>query len=148
MDLSDLQLVHYCYDEVHVAVNEAFDYVQPTEQTGPYHTPAADSLTVKVSVGEPSDLEEEAPPFFIVDVALAYDEEAFPYQFAISASGIFQCDNGFAECEDAYQHQLVVNAASLLYSAMREHLLSLTARQRFGPIMLPSLDLRTLSPID
>lgn len=148
MDLSELQLVHYCFNEVRVAANKAFDDEQLSGQSGPYHTPAADGLTVKVSVGEPSDPDEDTPPFFTVDMALAYDEACFPYQFKISASGIFECETNFTDCEQRHQYQLVVNAASLLYSALREHLLTLTTRQRFGPVMLPSLDLRTLSPRD
>ena len=41
---------------------------------------------------------------------------------------------------------VAINGASILYGAMREHLLTLSARHRHGPVLLPCLDFRGLAP--
>ena len=44
------------------------------------------------------------------------------------------------------RHRLVINAASILYSSVRDQLLTLSARHKYGPMMLPSLDFRSIAP--
>lgn len=36
--------------------------------------------------------------------------------------------------------------ASMLYSAVRNQLLTLSARHKYGPMMLPSVDFRPITP--
>ena len=47
---------------------------------------------------------------------------------------------------DERRRLVAINGASILYGAMREHLLTLSARHRHGPVLLPCLDFRGLAP--
>ena len=60
----------------------------------------------------------------------------FPYQIEMEMFGVFDA-NGFPE--EKRVPLVLVNGASLLYSAMREMLLSTTQRCLHGPVMLPSV---------
>lgn len=96
-------------------------------------------------LGERDALEEGADPFFVLTLGLEYEEPDFPYHFAIEMEGIFIPGEQENEGEEV-GHRLVVNAASILYSSVRDQLLTLSARHKYGPIMLPSLDFRAIAP--
>lgn len=49
------------------------------------------------------------------------------------------------EEDEQQRYRLVVNASSILYSSVRDQLLTLSARHKYDPIMLPSLDFRTIT---
>lgn len=63
-------------------------------------------------------------------------DSAFPYDIDISILGVFDANELPAEKRDVL---VLVNGASMLYSALREQLLTLTYRCIHGPVMLPSV---------
>ena len=71
-------------------------------------------------------------------------DSVFPYSFLIEAEGLFAIDHDGAL--DERRRLVAINGASILYGAMREHLLTLSARHRHGPVLLPCLDFRGLAP--
>ena len=62
----------------------------------------------------------------------------------LEAEGLFAIDHDGAL--DERRRLVAINGASILYGAMREHLLTLSARHRHGPVLLPCLDFRGLAP--
>lgn len=69
------------------------------------------------------------------------DRTSAPYDFGISIFGMFLC--GFPEDSSVeellkYKRLFYVNASSMLYSAVRDHLLTLTALGPYGPFVLPA----------
>lgn len=69
----------------------------------------------------------------------------FPYTFAIGADAIISFHGTGQEEVATIQDLSLVNGASMLYSALREVLMSISSRFPNGPIMLPSanfIDLR------
>lgn len=60
----------------------------------------------------------------------------FPYDIDIGAIGVFDVSGLPAEKQEVL---LLVNGSSMLYSALREALLTMTFRCTYGPVMLPSV---------
>ncbi|HRI56303.1 MAG TPA: hypothetical protein PK170_04315 [Anaerolineae bacterium] len=58
--------------------------------------------------------------------------------------GIFHIDH--AGPLDERKRLVVINGASMLFGAIREQLLSLSGRHKFGPFLLPSLNFANLTP--
>lgn len=66
----------------------------------------------------------------------------FPYDIDVSILGVFDANELPAEKRDVL---VLVNGASMLYSALREMLLTLTYRCIHGPVMLPSVHFAKLA---
>ena len=101
-------------------------------------------LTSKVILGEPEGVDD--PAEFVVTLALTChpgEAQQFPYRFELTMEGLFQI-NHEGDLEKRKQ-LVVVNGVSILYGAMREYLLTLTARHRHGPVLLPCRDFRGLA---
>lgn len=64
------------------------------------------------------------------------EAKTFPYQIETEMFGVFDA-SGFPE--EKRVPLVLVNGASMLYSAMREMLLATTQRCLHGPVMLPSV---------
>lgn len=145
MKLSFLQVQHYYYTKLLVEARPGID-VQKIE-FGPEPYPSTKDANVRTSVtlGEPSD--DADPRQFAVTLEINCDPKSdshFPYYFSVCIEGIFTID---LESDLEERKQIVVcNGASILYSAAREQLLSLTARHIFGPMLLPTASFKGLSP--
>lgn len=142
-----LQLKHYHFNAVALEARpEVAEF--PHLDAGELYPPLpADALDPEVSHAEPADIDD--PHEFVVKVKLEHsptESSGFPYRFLIEVEGLFVIDhNG----EIGERRRLVaVNGASILYGAMREHLLTLSARHRYGPILLPCLDFRGMARDD
>lgn len=61
----------------------------------------------------------------------------FPYDIEMEMMGVFDTNDLPSEKRDVL---LLVNGSSMLYSAMREMLLTITQRCMHGPVMLPSVN--------
>ncbi|MDY7219403.1 protein-export chaperone SecB [Denitrificimonas sp. JX-1] len=146
MKLSPLQLKHYHYSHLQL---ESVDSEQLMEKdaSSPYWVPAASKIKISITVGEPETREKQSQYVFIISLQLNFQDKDFPYKFVIALDGVFVCDD-LEEPSEKFQHELVVNATSLLYSSVREQLLTLSSRQKYGPLMLPSLDFRSLERAD
>ncbi len=142
MKLSPLQLKHYYYNHLQLeSINseQAFEQMQES----PYWVPIANKIQLSITVGEPESSEPEAEYVFVISAEFSYDEKDFPYKFRAALEGVFVCEK-LQEPVANFQQRLVVNATSMLYSAVREQLLTLSTRQKHGPLMLPTLDFRVL----
>lgn len=146
MKLSPLQLKHHHYSHVQLESIDS-EQVFEKEQASPYWVPVASKIQTSITVGEPEDGETLSEYVFIISLELSYHEKDFPYKFIVALDGIFACDD-MEEPLDIFQQQLVVNATSMLYSSAREQLLTLSSRQKYGPLMLPTLDFRSLQRVD
>lgn len=142
MKLSALQLKHYYYSHLQLESVDSEQLVGK-EPSSPYWVPSASKIQASITVGEPETQETPSQYVFVISLQLGYQEKNFPYKFIVALDGVFVCDD-LEELSDDFQHQLVVNASSMLYSTVREQLLTLSSRQKFGPLMLPSLDFRSL----
>lgn len=145
MKLASLQLKHYHFTRLLLEANDNADISDSVMREWPYREPEAGKLKTSIVLAEPDALEEGAEPFFLLTLGVEYDEADFPYHFAVKLDGIFVPDEQEDESESS-QHRLVVNGASMLYSSVRDQLLTLSARHKYGPMMLPSLDFRTIAP--
>lgn len=146
MKLSALQLKHYHYSHLQLESVDSEQLVGK-EQSSPYWIPSASKIQASITVGEPETQETPSQYAFVISLQLSYQEKNFPYKFIVALDGVFICDD-LEEPSDDFQHQLVVNASSMLYSTVREQLLTLSSRQKYGPLMLPSLDFRSLQRAD
>ena len=71
-----------------------------------------------------------------IDADEKSSEDNFPYTFSITLVGFFRVDEEFpAESADMLAQ---INGPSVLYSAARECLASVTGRSPYSPILLPS----------
>ncbi|MBC7192802.1 hypothetical protein [Marinobacter sp.] len=145
MKLASMQLKHYHYTRLLLEANDSADISDSDMRNSPYREPEAGKLKTSIVLGEPDALEEGAERFFLLTLGLEYSEPDFPYHFAVELDGIFVPDEQEVESEDA-KNRLVVNAASILYSSVRDQLLTLSARHKYGPMMLPSVDFHTIAP--
>ncbi len=144
MKPSTLQLQHYHFTSLSIAVAEGFDLSKMESGESPYPPIEPKDLKVEIRAGEP---ESDGSELFVVGVAVAYEPPAqsgFPYEFSAAVEGVFTLD-ATEEGQDR-EKIVVVNGAGMLMGAIREQLLTLSARHRFGPMLLPTLDLRQLAP--
>lgn len=144
MKSSPLQLQHYHFTSLSIAVAEGFDPSKMASGESPYPLIDSKALKVEIRAGEP---ESDGNVLFVVSVSVAYEPPAksgFPYQFSATVEGVFTLD-ATDEGQDR-EKVVVVNGAEMLIGAIREQLLTLSARHRFGPMLLPTLDLRQLAP--
>lgn len=146
MKLSPLQLKHYHYNHLQLE-SVVSEQLMEKDSSSPYWVPAASKIKTTITVGEPEIPEQQSQYIFIITLQLNYQEKGFPYKFIISIEGVFVCDD-MKEPSEKLQQELVVNATSLLYSSVREQFLTLSSRQKYGPLMLPTLDFRSLQRAD
>lgn len=73
-------------------------------------------------------------------------EIACPYDVEVVAQGLFIVDESI-ELEKR-EAMLLVNGCAILYSVIREQILSITCRGSFGPIMMPTVNFLDHQNID
>ena len=108
------------------------------------------SVHTEVSLGE-SEPQDNGRLFFlelrvIVDNLTdpgAVTQKYAPYTIDIAAEGVVLVPNG-AEKLGPPADLAIVNGTGLLWSAIREQVLTLTARMRAGPVMLPTVHFHDL----
>lgn len=147
MRLSPLQLKHYHYKRLLLETSRDFKPTDASQRAGAYWVADASKIATKIVLGVPDEIIEGDEPFFILELSIKYKESAFPYFFEIDLLGVVSCSESENESKENFQHRLVANTASLLYSAAREQILMLTSRHQPGPMMLPSLDFRNLQTV-
>jgi hypothetical protein len=109
------------------------------------------SITTEVVLAE-LDMAHERGPLYLVSLQLLVDNKASanepsrnfsPYLIDIEAAGVILLPKG-AEKLAAPRDLVSVNGSSLLWSAIREQLLTLTSRMPAGPVMLPTVHFHDL----
>ena len=147
MKLSPLQVKHYHFTTLSVIARPDVDLEKLDYGSEPYPPMKEAKLHTKILLGEPDG--ESDPHQFIVMLVISSNPDKtshFPYQFAASLEGVFMIEHDGSLEE---RKRLVVrNGVSILYSAAREQLLSLTARHKYGPMLLPAANFSGLSVSD
>ena len=144
MQGSTIQLKHYHFTKLVLEINENYKVGEKDEPEG-YLAPNPANLHINVMVNQPASAPENEPFFNAIELKLNYEEDSFPYVFKVELFGVVTCSNSLNEQEEKHEHLFVVNSVSMLYSAIRDQLLTLTARYQYGPMMLPTLDFRGLT---
>lgn len=62
-----------------------------------------------------------------------------PYDIAVEVEGVFQLSPAFMKKED-WEELFIINGASMLYTVIREYVISFTSRAVFGSLMLPTMN--------
>ena len=109
------------------------------------------SITTEVGFGE-IDMAHERGPMYLVSLRLVIDNQPSaeepnrkfsPYLIDIETAGVILLPKG-AEKLGPPTDLVSVNGAALLWSAIREQLLTLTSRMPAGPVMLPTVHFHDL----
>ncbi|MCS0607392.1 protein-export chaperone SecB [Massilia solisilvae] len=145
MKLSPLQLEHYHFTRLSITARENIDNDEMTSSTNPYPSTEGLDINTSVSLGEPGD--DDDPHQFAVTLHISCappDDSDFPYDFDVAIEGVFSIEHkGTLE---ERRSLVVCNGASMLFGAAREVLLSATARQKYGPMLLPSANFYGMVP--
>ncbi len=151
MKQSPIELLQLTFKRVHVEIDPTH---APTEPTNPLTTVFVfDGVSITTEVGLAEiDMAHERGPMYLVSLQVLIDNNAetneperkfSPYGIDIEAAGIVVLSKGAEKLGSA--HDLVtVNGAALLWSAIREQLLTLTSRMPAGPVMLPTVHFHDL----
>jgi len=135
MKPSPLQLEHYVLAESHCQASPE----PPGDNYEPWGAADADHFETSVRVGRG----EEDPNFYQIHLSVNTIEEAgpkLPYAISIHIIGYFRVDPEFEH--DHLEHLVRINGASVLYSAARDFVLTLTSRGPWGQLMLPTINFR------
>lgn len=129
MGLSPLQLLNYFFEEVSV-------------KTNPDYKESLDGILQGFNVTFESGENKNDPLLrrFILKIEQKRKPE-LPYELKIGMIGIFRIDEGFAARKKPDELEVLLNAncPSMLYSAARETILTLTGRCPHQPYLLPSI---------
>ena len=131
MQPSKLQLEHYFVDEVSFRLKDAI-----LKKEGADTNLAPQDLEIEVHIGESKH--EKRKRFCQIEIKPKEKRaKRFAYDFRIVLVGFFELSE---ECSDEDAAVLINNTApSMLYTAAREYLLTLTGRTRYLPILLPTV---------
>lgn len=151
MKTSPIQLLQLMFKSVHVEIDPAH---APAEPTNPITTAFVfDGIGINTEVGLAEvDLAHERGAMYLVSLrvvvnnqpAAGESESKFsPYLIDVEVAGVVLLPKGAEELGPA-NDLVTVNGAALLWSAIREQLLTLTSRMPAGPVMLPTVHFHDL----
>ncbi|GLR64389.1 hypothetical protein [Marinospirillum insulare] len=143
MKNSAIQLKHYHFTKLVLEVNENFQAADSAVDEM-YLVPDTKKIRTNIIVKQPEALPEGEAYFNAIELKFSFEENDFPYSFDVELFGVVSCTEALNEQDNKHNHLFVVNSVSMLYSAIRDQLLTLSARYQHGPMMLPSLDFRGL----
>lgn len=139
---SPVRLEHYHLTSLSI---EPIDGYKSDYSDGLYPKFSDANFQINIQVGEPG--QDDDSEEFLIHLELKAqpkEDRPFPYLFNIGGDAIISYQ-GKEESQEVVRDLIAVNGVSMLYSALREVLFSLTFRFPNGPMMLPSasfLDLR------
>lgn len=151
MKPSPVQLIQLMFKHVKVELDPAH---LPEEVPNPLtsvFTFDGVSLQSEVGIGE-SDPHYERGSMFFVELRVVVDNEPnhdvreqkyAPYKVDVAVEGVVLVPNGAEKLGDR-EDLAAVNGASMLWSAVREQVLTITSRMRAGPVVLPSVHFHDL----
>lgn len=130
---SAVRLEHYNLTSLSI---EPVDGYAPNFDEGLYPKFANAEFDIRVGLGEPVDDDDDEYGLHLFLRASPKADKPFPYTFSVGADAVLTYHG---KKDNAERREIIlVNGASLLYSALRETLFSLTFRFPAGPMMLPS----------
>lgn len=148
---SPIQLLQLTFNRVHVEIDPRHAPAEPPNPMTTVFVFDGVSITTEVGLGE-IDMAHERGPMYLVTLRLRIDNQPSaeepnrkfsPYLIDIEAAGVVLLPRG-AEKLGPPKDLVTVNGASLLWSALREQLLTLTSRMPAGPVMLPTVHFHDL----
>jgi hypothetical protein len=151
MKPSPIQLLQLTFKRIHVEIDPAH---APTEPANPLTTVFVfDGVGITTEFGLAEiDMAHERGPMYLVTLQLLVDNQPSeaepdckfsPYRIDMEVAGIVLLPKGAEKLGNP--HDLVsVNGAALLWSAIREQVLTLTSRMPAGPVMLPTVHFHDL----
>ncbi|QOC23242.1 protein-export chaperone SecB [Wenzhouxiangella sp. AB-CW3] len=138
---SPLQLEHYFFERMHCVANADIS----AEEIQDWHRADDSRFGLRVELGTNPDSEHEWQVAVDFYTSAEYDKKS-PYELHFKVIGFFQVDEAFEH--DNLERLIRVNGSSVLYSAMRELVALFTSRAPWGPVQLPTVNFRLLSPED
>lgn len=139
---SPVRLEHYHLTSLSI---EPVDGYKADFSDGLYPKFSDAKFQINIQIGEPDQDDHSGEYLIHLQLeAQPKEDKPFPYLFNIGGDAIVSY-RGKEESQENVRDLIAVNGASMLYSALREVLFSLTFRFPNGPMMLPSasfLDLR------
>ena len=151
MKPSPIQLLQLTFKRVYVEIDKEHAPAEPPNPMTTVFVFDGVSITTEIGLAE-IDMTHERGQMYLVSLQLLIDNKASadepdrkfsPYRIDIEAAGIILLPKGAEKLGSP--HDLVsVNGAALLWSAIREQLLTLTSRMPAGPVMLPTVHFHDL----
>lgn len=148
---SPIQLLQLTFKRVHVEIDPEHAPAEPANPMTTVFVFDGVSITTEIGLAE-LDMAHERGPMYLVSLQLLIDNQPSaaepdrkfsPYRIDIEAAAIILLPKGAEKLGSP--HDLVsVNGAALLWSAIREQLLTLTSRMPAGPVMLPTVHFHDL----
>lgn len=151
MKPSPVQLMQLMFKHVKVELDPAHLPAEVPNPLTSVFTFDGVSLQSEVGIGE-ADPDHERGSVFFVELRVVVDNEPnpdnkdqkyAPYKVDIAVEGVVLIPKGAEQLADA-EDLAAVNGASILWSAVREQLLTITSRMRAGPVVLPSVHFHDL----
>ena len=148
---SPIQLLQLTFRRVYVELDPQHAPPEPPNPLTTVFVFDGVSITTDVGLGE-IDMTHERGPIYIVSLRLLIDNKASaaepnrkfsPYLIDLEAAGAILLPKG-AESLGPANDLVLVNGAALLWSALRDQLLTLTSRMPAGPVMLPTVHFHDL----
>lgn len=150
MKPSPIQLLRLTFKHVNVALDPVH---LPPEIPNPLEAVFTfDGVSIHTEVGIGEAVPQDNGQLFFLELKVVVDnltqpeavnQKYSPYTIDIATEGVVLVPKG-AEKLGPPEDLAIVNGTSLLWSAIREQVLSLTARMRAGPVMLPTVHFHDL----
>lgn len=150
MKPSPIQLLRLTFKHVNVALDPVH---LPPELPNPLEAVFTfDGVSIHTEVGIGEAVPQDNGPLYFLELKVVIDnltqpeavnQKYSPYTIDVATEGVVLVPNG-AEKLGPPEDLAIVNGTSLLWSAIREQVLSLTARMRAGPVMLPTVHFHDL----
>ena len=151
MKPSPLQLMQLMFKHVKVELDPAHLPAEVPNPLTSVFTFDGVSLQSEIGIGE-SDPHHERGTVFFIELRVVVDNEPnpdikgqkyAPYKVDVAVEGVVLIPKGAEQLADA-EDLAAVNGASMLWSAVREQVLTITSRMRAGPVVLPSVHFHDL----
>ena len=151
MKPSPVQLMQLMFKHVKVELDPAHLPAEVPNPLTSVFTFDGVSLQSEVGIGE-ADPDHERGTVFFVELRVVVDNEPnpdikgqkyAPYKVDVAVEGVVLLPKGAEKLGDA-EDLAAVNGASMLWSAVREQVLTITSRMRAGPVVLPSVHFHDL----
>lgn len=140
MKAPPLQLERYFFTRTVANANPGFDPVEAGNAGD-----AERDVDVQVQLFR-NDTDPHQYQLTLSVVPVAVGDTRPPYELEVEAVGFFSVNPNF---EHPDMDRLVqVNGASLLYSAAREYVMTVTGRGPWGPFLLPTVNFHASPPAD
>ena len=144
MKPSPVQLMQLMFKHVKVELDPAHLPAEVPNPLTSVFTFDGVSLQSEVGIGEADPDHERGTVFFVeLRVVVNKDQKYAPYKVDVAVECVVLIPKGAEQLADA-EDLAAVNVASMLWSAVREQVLTITSRMRAGPVVLPSVHFHDL----